>query len=192
MSSPHSGLLHKSTPFPTSISEQSDLQNGSPNVALEPPTNGERRNGDANPIKPADLMHESKLKAKAVLAASRPLAYAESIVKVSSAGHEISGRREGTPDGMVYTRKRSRSGTRIPRPVEPPKTPDKARQSRLLRQYVARELAHTAAISYDCLEGATLLEEKIALESKYKEVMEQRLKSPAKTAAALFGYGYAG
>ena len=192
MSSPHSGLLHKSTPFPTSISEQSVLQNGSPNVALEPPTNGERRNGDANPIKPADLMHESKLKAKAVLAASRPLAYAESIVKVSSAGHEISGRREGTPDGMVYTRKRSRSGTRIPRPVEPPKTPDKARQSRLLRQYVARELAHTAAISYDCLEGATLLEEKIALESKYKEVKEQRLKSPAKTAAALFGYGYAG
>lgn len=192
MSSPDSGLPHKFTSFQASVPGQSALQDGSPNVALEPPTNGERHNGDANPIQPADLMHESKLKAKAVVAASSPPVYAQDISQASSGGHEIPGRREATPDEMVYTRKRSRSGTRIPRPSEPPKSPDKARQSRLLHQYVDRELAHTAAMSYDSLEGAALMEEKIALELKYKELKDQRIKSPAKTAAALFGYGYAG
>lgn len=192
MSSPHSGLLHKSTPFQTSVSGQSTVQNGSPHIALEPSTNGERQNGDANPIQPADLMQENKLKAKAVVTASGPPVYAQDIGQASSGGHETSGRREATPDGVVYTRKRSRSGTRIPRPVEPPKTPDKARQARLLRQYVDRELAHTAAISYDTFECAALLEEKTALDGKYQALKEQRLKSPAKTAATLFGYGYAG
>lgn len=192
MSSPHSGLFYKSTPFQASVTGQGALQNGSPNIAPKPSTNGKRQNGDANPIQPADLIQESKLKAKAVVAASGPPSYAQDIGQVSSGGHEISRRRDVTPIDMLYTRKRSRSGTRIPRPVGQPKTPDKARQSRLLRQYVDRELVHTAAMSYDSLESATLIEDKLALELKYKELKEQRLKSPAKTAATLFGYGYAG
>ena len=193
MSSPHSGLLHKPSPFQTGVSGQTALQNGSPNTALEPPTNGERHDGDANPTQPADQMQESKLKAKAVVAASGlPVHAQDTDQATSSGGHDIGGRREATPDEMVYTRKRSRSGTRIPRPAEPPKTPDKARKARILRQYVERELAHTAALSYDSLEASHLLDEKNALDTKYLELKEQRLKSPAKTAATLFGYGYAG
>lgn len=192
MSSPHSGLLHKTTPFQTSVAGQSAVQNGSPNISFEPPTNGERHNGDANPTQPADLMEESKLKAKAVLAASGPPAYTQDSGQALTGGHEVPGRREATPDEMVYTRKRSRSGTRIPRPTEPPKTPDKARQSRLLHQYVNREFAHTAAMSYDSLETSHMMDEKILEVEGYQALKEQRLKSPAKTAATLFGYGYAG
>lgn len=192
MSSPHSGLLHKFTSFPSSAPGQNALQNGSPHVALEPTTNGERLNGDANPIQPAGPVQESKLKAKAIVAASGPSVYAQDLGRASLGGHEIPGRRETKPDETEYTRKRSRSGTRIPRPSEPPKTADKARESRILHQYVERELAHTAALSYDALEGIALMEEKVALKDQYKELKEQRVKAPAKTAAALFGYGYAG
>lgn len=192
MSSPHPGLFHKSNPFPTSVSGPSALPNGSPNIPLKPPTNGERQYGDANPTQPADLMQESKLKAKAVVAASGPPAYVKDIGQASSGGLEISGRRDATRDEMVYTRKRSRSGTRIPRPVEPPKTPDKARQARLLHQYVYREQTHTAAIAYDHYENTAMTNGKGGRDSKYVKLKEERLKSPAKMAATLFGYGYAG
>lgn len=137
-------------------------------------------------------MQESKLKAKIMVTAAAPSVNAQDSSQAPAGGRETLGKGQPAPDDMVYTRKRSRSGTRIPRPPEPPKTPDKARQSRLLHQYVNRELAHTAVMSYDSLEGAALMGEKLNLAEQYKELKEQRLKSPAKTAAAIFGYGYAG
>ncbi len=192
MPSPRSAPPHNFTSFQPRVSAPSATRDGSPIIAPEPTTNGERLNGDANPTAAADPLQEDKPKAKAMIAASGASMFTQELGQVPSGGHEIRARAEATPDEMVYTRKRSRSGTRIARPPEPPKTPDKARQSKLLHQYVNRELAHTAAMSYDSLEGAALMEEKIALAEHYKELQEERRKSPAKTAAALFGYGYAG
>lgn len=161
-------------------------------VGLDPTMNGERLNGDANPTHPADSIQEGKLKAKAMVGASGPHIDAQESGQASSEAHGIRGNGEATPDGIIYTRKRSRSGTRISRSSEPPKTPDKSRLSKLLPQYIDHEMSHTAALLYDMLKGNILLEEKVRAVEQYKKLREQRLKSPAKTAAALFGYGYAG
>lgn len=192
MLSPSPTHIQNTTSIPLDFSSQTPLQNGSKTPAPDTLTNGAQENEDAHSSQPWDSIQEGKQKAKAVMAASGLPVHATPQEQAPLDEPKTSKREESTPEGTIQTRKRSRSGTRISRPAVRSQEPDEARQSRLLHQHVDRELLHTSVLAYDYYENAALIREKRATRKRYQDLKERRQTSPARAAAELFGYGYAG
>ena len=124
--------------------------------------NGFEPNGIAQEIQSAEPMQERKQKAKAVMAASGLSAATDGAF--TSEKSDATNGSGTTPNGMVQTRKRSRSGTRIirsprcrntERTLKPrgPNDPDaEGLENVELHQYVNRALIHTDARMYDSIE----------------------------------------
>ncbi|TKA64587.1 hypothetical protein B0A49_08821 [Cryomyces minteri] len=96
-------------------------------------------------------------------------------------------------NGAAQSRKRSRSGSR--RPSQPASSSDAtklspaAQQERLLKQYVARDQVHGAAINDQENKSRWFMEAKVEKVKHYKdEVRALRQTNPG----AVYGYGYAG
>ena len=130
--------------------------------------NGFEPNGVAQGTQSPEPMQERKQKAKAVMAASA--LSAPSDTAVTSDKSDAANGSGSTPNGMVQTRKRSRSGTRI---VRSPKCRNNDRvlkprgsndpnaeglEKVELHQYVDRELIHTDARMFDGIEMEKLHE----------------------------------
>lgn len=160
-------------------------------MVADPITNGMRHHGDTPPAQVGGAIQEGKQKAKVVMAASGLSRPTDSQEDALSDGRETPSAKEPVSNGSsVQTRKRSRSGTRISRPLD---LPDRTRQQQmLLHQYVDREATHTAAIIYDESERAQLMTEKAEAKNRLLQLKKRRQNFPARTAAQLFGYGYAG
>ena len=194
MPSPNSSHAQRNASIHPGLSPQAVSQNGTKDVVVDPITNGMRHDGDTPPSHAGDSIQEGKQKAKAVMAASGLSLPPDPKEEVLSDGHNTPSAKEIISNGsIVQTRKRSRSGTRISRPLNPPETPDKTRQHQmLLHQYVDREATHTAAIIYDEFERKQIMTDKSEAKNEYIKLKQRRQQSPARTAAELFGYGYAG
>lgn len=194
MPSPSSSNTQRNTSIQLGLSPQPISQNGTKDTVADPITNGTRNNADTSPAPVGDSIQEGKQKAKAVMAASGLSLPAHSQEEVLSDGDRTPSTKEIVSNGSsVQTRKRSRSGTRISQPLNPPDMPDKTRQHQmLLEQYVDREAAHQGAVAYDEWERKVLTQEKTDARNEYRRLKRRRQKAPARTAAELFGYGYAG
>ena len=123
--------------------------------------NGFEPNGVAQGTPSPEPMQERKQKAKAVMAASGLSAPPDAAVTPDKSD---AANGSGTPNGMVQTRKRSRSGTRIVRSsmcrnndrILKPRGPNDPNAEGLekveLHQYVDRAMIHTDARMYDSIE----------------------------------------
>ena len=158
------------------------------------------------------LIEEGKTKAKAIVAASgvplEILSEKRSSSQNSDLAYEVDG--NGRLDGGAPSRKRSRSGTRIPRhrsrehSIERASSAEKEwRHERLLEQYVMRDLIHVGSIlddeRYQSAQIKSLREEWL----KYESWLRPKTKDDEITRTAqlpirqtdpgtIFGRGYSG
>ena len=151
-------------------------------------------NGRPVEIQRRDSIQEGKQKAKEVMAASGlSRSSPEKKDTVMEKSKTPPAREEGAMNGTFQSRKRSRSGTRITRPSNPPSSelPQRTRQAAekvLLEQYVNRDLIHSAAMIVDKFEQNRLIRSKVEEIDEYKNHRHERQLNPA----AVFGHGYAG
>ena len=136
-----------------------------------------------------DLIREGKEKAKAVIAASSV---------TFGSGQASPPRQETTSptttetvNGASPSRKRSRSGSRIP---SHPVSNDAQKQDQpgipefLLNQYITRDMLHAVAMNDQEERKRLLFAEKLRESEYYASLRQQRQVDPG----SLFGYGYAG
>ncbi|MCJ1390135.1 SWI/SNF chromatin-remodeling complex subunit [Xylographa bjoerkii] len=160
-------------------------------------------NGASPHLPPADptttnTIEEGKQKAKAIMAASTPsgMPPLDSVIeKVQASSPEAIATHS---KGSEQSRKRSRSGTRIPQTSqhEPPArtspTPEERKRAynMNLEKYVNRHMVHEAAASSMLRAQNTLIDAKFVEKDWYKHpvLKHERQSNPG----AIFGYGYAG
>ena len=162
MPSPNPQLSPTAAPSPQEKPSSPPSING-----INRATNDEVRNGfEPNGLPPAvqspEPMQERKQKAKAVMAASALSAVPDGAMTLDKS--DVANGSGTISNGMVQTRKRSRSGTRIMRSpkcrnnsrILKPRGPNDANVEGLenfeLHQYVDRALIHTDARMYDGIE----------------------------------------
>ena len=162
MPSPATPRSPTPTPSPQAKLTNPASTNGVGRAPKDELRNGFEPNGVAQGIQPAEPMQERKQKAKAVMAASGLSAAADGAL--TSDKSDAANGSGTTPNGMVQTRKRSRSGTRIIRSprcrnndrILKPRGPNDPNTEGLenveLHQYVNRSLTHTDARMYDRIE----------------------------------------
>ena len=162
MPSPDTQPSPTTTPSPQEKPTGAASINGVNRATKDELRNGFEHNGVAPGIQPAEPMQERKQKAKAVMAASSLSAAADGAVTLDKS--DSANGSGTTPNGMVQTRKRSRSGTRIIRSprcrnndrILKPRGANDANAEALenveLHQYVNRALIHTDARMYDGIE----------------------------------------
>lgn len=162
MPSPNTQLSPSTTPSPQEKLTNAASTNGVNRATKDELRNGFEPNGVAQGVQSAEPMQERKQKAKAVVAASGLSAVADGAI-TSEKSDELNGSGT-TPNGLVQTRKRSRSGTRIIRSprcrntdrVLKPRGPNDPNAEGLenveLHQYVNRALIHTDARMYHGIE----------------------------------------
>lgn len=192
MLSPRSSQPQNNTAIQLARSPSDKPDNGLRPVVTEPITNGAQQNGEIPPSQPGDSIKEGKQKAKAIMAASGLPVHADVQGEVHSDRHETPPSKETMPNGTVQTRKRSRSGTRITRPSNPRGPPDGRQKDMYRVQYANRGMVHVRAIICDEFEKKDLMAEKLAAKQHYLNLKQRLQQFPAKTAAEVFGYGYAG
>ncbi|KAL8681567.1 MAG: hypothetical protein Q9186_002307 [Xanthomendoza sp. 1 TL-2023] len=181
----------------------------------ETSSNGLRANGTIGGTPSHDAIQEGKQKAKAVMAASglnleTPLGDEN----LSISAGPVNGEGRGHAEGLQLSRKRSRSGTRIP---QAPRSIDsrqrassaerKWKRDKELEQYVTRDMMYSGAVGVDDMKQSRLLNSLRAQRDQYEkwllgEVMnkdEERQKWVRKAPSfrqtdpgAVFGKGYAG
>ena len=169
MLSPTTQLSPTTTPSPQEKLSNAVASNGVIRATKDELRNGFEFNGIAQGIQSTEPMQERKQKAKAVMAASG-LSTAAEEATISSDKPGAANGSGTTPNGMVQTRKRSRSGTRIIRSprcrnndrILKPRGANDANAEGLenveLHQYVNRALIHTDASMYDGIEMEKLHE----------------------------------
>ena len=162
MPSPNNQLSPSTTPSPQEKLTSAASTNGVGRTTKDELRNGFEPNGVAQEPQPTEPMQERKQKAKALMVASGLSAAADGLV--ASDKSDAANGSGTTPNGMVQTRKRSRSGTRIVRSprcrnndriLRPrgPNDPDADGLENVeLHQYVNRALIHTDASMYDGIE----------------------------------------
>ena len=162
MPSPNTQLSPSTTPSPQEKLNNAASTNGINRATKDELRNGFEPNGVTQGVQSAEPMQERKQKAKAVVAASGFSAAADGAVTPEKS--DVTNGSGTTPNGMVQTRKRSRSGTRIVRSprcrnndrILKPRGPDDPNAEGLenveLHQYVNRTLIHTDARVYDGIE----------------------------------------
>ena len=139
----------------------------------------------------AGTIEEGKQKAKAVVAASGlslPAANNGKVVPGISTGTSTN---KAKAKGITQSRKRSRSGSRIPHSI--PNSDMSIRTKGvankvLLEQYVNRDLVHSAAMIVDKFDQNRLIKFKVEDTDMYRKLGRERQTNPA----AIFGHGYAG
>ena len=138
MPSPSSAQIHHTTPLPTALSPRNSVtQNGNSGTITR--DEGLSANQDGMPFQ------EAKQTAKAVMLASTLPNHAAQQGQALLDKHRLPTVRDATSNGVVQTRKRSRSGTRILQTSNPSDKPDGSRQHKLtLQQYWNREQIHTS------------------------------------------------
>ena len=102
-------------------------------------------------------------------------------------------KQSGAFNGSGLSRKRSRSGSRLPQAastpsIELPHRTEEIAYKVLLDQYVNRELVHSAAMIQDKADQEALIIYKRELKDEYIKLRPERQMNPA----AYFGVGYAG
>ena len=162
MPSPNPQLSTDTTPSPQEKLINPASTNGVNKATKDELRNGFEPNRVAQGIPSVEPMQERKQKAKAVMAASALPAPADGAV--TSEKSDVANGSAMTPNGLVQTRKRSRSGTRIVRSprcrnndrILKPRGPNDANAEGLenveLHQYVNRALIHIDARMYDGIE----------------------------------------
>lgn len=137
------------------------------------------------------IIRETKEKAKAVMAASGV------DVNASTAQASPSGRAKSPPagsdtaNGVSPSRKRSRSGSRLP--SQPPSQGSSNQNQpslteHLISQYSTRDMLHAAAMNDQAAKARQLMGEKLAEVEYYKQLRQQRQIDPG----SVFGYGFEG
>lgn len=131
--------------------------------------NGTQLNGDDTGAQPGDVLRTQKEKAKTDVSASGPLANHDENGEASGQRNGLKTRPESLTNGIVQTRKRSRSGTRIVRPLDSAAAvkrrgfndPDGTQIEKVrLHQYVERDLVHWSTTVQDGAEKRLLQEYK--------------------------------
>lgn len=162
MPSPNTQLSPSATPSPQEKLTNAASTNGVIRATKDELRNGFEPNGVAQGIQSAEPMQERKQKAKAIMAASGLSAATDGAVILEKS--DAANGSATIPNGMVQTRKRSRSGTRILRSprcrnndrILKPRGPNDPNAEGLenveLHQYVNRTLIHTDARMYDGIE----------------------------------------
>ena len=162
MPSPDTRLSPTTTPSPPENLTNVASTNGVNRATKDELRNGFEPNGVAQGTPSPEPMQERKQKAKAVMAASGFSAAPDAAVTPDKS--DAANGSGTTPNGMVQTRKRSRSGTRIVRSprcrnndrILKPRGPDDPNAEGLekveLHQYVDRAMIHTDARMYDSIE----------------------------------------
>ena len=166
-----------------------------PNTRVEAGATGDnaRPNGENLGDGRNTTISEGKQKAKAVMAASGLTADSESAQIASSERSRSTPPIEATTNGLGQSRKRSRSGSRIPQPPRPPSTelPARTKESRdkvLVEQWSNRELFHSAAMLRDDRLRKDVIRGITGEIDTYKRLAQTRQVNPG----AVFGNGYAG
>ena len=155
--------------------------------------NGITQNGHQEKKQAMDTIQERKQKAQAIMAASVLPAEPKTTGYASPDSSDLLPAKQETISGVEPSRKRSRSGTRIPRPTAtssdglPHRTKDAANKV-LLEQYVNRDLVHSAAMIVDKFEHDQLIRSRVEETELYKKFHRERRVNPGAT----FGHGYAG
>ena len=189
---PSPGPTQPQNPSPLQLdrSHQNFAHNGSKDTAAAAvTTNGAQHIENRSSIQHGDPIQEGKQKAKAVMAASGLPVQSDKCIETHLSGPEILHTNDPLPNGAPQSRKRSRSGTRKPRPQ---KSEEPANRTKLLYQYVERELLHTATIEYDSREHEALMRDKARSRDIYAIERFERQQKPAQKIPEAFGYGYAG
>ena len=162
-------------------------------VEEEAATDHTRRNGENGGDGRTDAIQEGKQKAKAVLAASGLAIDSGSGQKASLERSKTPSPNEATTNGVGQSRKRSRSGSRIPHPSRPPATelPRRTRESKnevLIEQWSTRELIHSAAMLKDDRSRKDMVRAITRETDSHKQDRHIHQGNPG----AIFGNGYAG
>ncbi|KAL8944217.1 MAG: hypothetical protein Q9211_000686 [Gyalolechia sp. 1 TL-2023] len=180
------------------------------------PSNGAHSNGIPGAAPAQNVIHKGKEKAKAVMAASG-LSLADSAGDTASQSNAgaVNGHVRGRADGLLPSRKRSRSGTRImQRPVSAAarhrasSAERKWKEEKELEQYVTRDITYSGAVTLDDLKQARLINTMKARIKEYEEWLgekanpqdesrDKRMKKKIPSIRqsypeAIFGKGYAG
>lgn len=175
------------------VTNGSDIDENSNTRVEEGATDNARLNGENLEDGRTTTISEGKQKAKAVLAASGLAAETELVQTASSERSKSPPAIEATMNGLGQSRKRSRSGSRIPQPTSPPATeiPTRTKESRdrvLIEQWSNRELFHSAAMLRDDRLRKDVITGITGQTATYKRLAPTRQANPG----AIFGNGYAG
>ncbi|KAL8841465.1 MAG: hypothetical protein Q9170_000928 [Blastenia crenularia] len=178
-------------------------------------SNGVYPNGISSAVPSQDSIYEGKEKAKAVMAASGlEVTDAPSDPAIQSNSSAMNGDARGRTDGILPSRKRSRSGTRIvQRPVSEAarhrasSAERKWKRDKELEQYVTRDIMYSGAVTIDDLKQLRLINTLKSRRDEYQEWLEGEVvnkdeirekwvrKLPSLRQAdpgAIFGKGYSG
>lgn len=169
--------------------------NESPNSRVEVGITSDtaRPNGENQGDERTNTISEGKQKAKAVMAASRLTADSGLAQTAPSERSKSPPTMEATTNGLGLSRKRSRSGSRLPQLPRPPSTelPTRTKETRdkvLVEQWSNRELFHSAAMLKDDRYGKEVIRGITGETEFYKRLGQTRQANPG----AIFGNGYAG
>ncbi len=164
------------------------LSGGDSGAAVDGDTSPQERDSDNQT---RDAIGEGKLKARAVLAAAGVSLDSPSFEESSVVPPKSPPGPKGITNGASKSRKRSRSGSRIPSRNGSTDLPNRALQTAervKLEQYVYRDFIHAAALKKQVTSQEVLIDSKTREMNYYKERRQERMMNPA----ALFGAGYAG
>lgn len=170
---------------------QIDARNGTDALNNHAMSNGDTGAGTAPSSEQGDAVSEGKEKAKAVMAAAGV-----------NMDHAVDGPESRTstpsnaPNGTILSRKRSRSGSRIP--AAEPQTSESREQAQaeikdyLIKSYVLRDQVHGAAMNDQAEESRHLFEAKQKEKEHYTQLMQRRRQDPTVMAGLIYGQGWHG
>ncbi|KAH0260616.1 SNF5-domain-containing protein, partial [Aureobasidium melanogenum] len=160
------------SPFPNSGQPFNLAQPPPGRRSAAPPTNASTDPPPNPPSDAGDAIRDGKQRAKDIMAAS---------------GIDMTSSPSQSSNGVAMSRKRSRSGSRIPARPQSPNNPP--RQEVLLERYIQRDSLYAAAMNDQAEKSRKLLRLKEQEKEWYlHEGRQQRQQHPG----AVFGYGYAG
>ncbi|KAH0163672.1 SNF5-domain-containing protein, partial [Aureobasidium melanogenum] len=160
------------SPFPNSGQPFNLSQPPPGRRSAAPPTNASTDPPPNPPSDAGDAIRDGKQRAKDIMAAS---------------GIDVTSSPSQSSNGVAMSRKRSRSGSRIPARPQSPNNP--AHQEVLLERYIQRDSLYAAAMNDQAEKSRKLLRLKEQEKEWYlHEGRQQRQQHPG----AVFGYGYAG
>lgn len=160
------------SPFPNPAQSFNLSQPPPGRRSAAPPASAQTDAAPNPPSDAGDAIRDGKQRAKDIMAAS---------------GIDVHSSPSQSSNGVAMSRKRSRSGSRIPaRPQSPDKPP---RDDMLLERYIQRDSLYTAALNDQAERSRQLLRIKEQEKEWYlHEGRQQRQQHPG----AVFGYGYSG
>lgn len=189
MQSPSSSSPNATTATDIHVDSSVDAPNGT-TAGDSINKNDNASNGEIKPDAQDATLEDSKERAKAVMAAAGvPVDSADQDgqQRPSSSGHAV--------NGTILTRKRSRSGSRIPASSH---ASDSAQDSQpsvqeyLLHKYIERDQLHAAAMNDQAQKTRDLFDQKHEELRYYQRLHEERRMNPIGAASRIYGQGYNG